>query len=897
MSNFIIYKLLTNLSTGNCTRFVALVFSLCLCTISYGQVNSDSLNNNISNISAENQVIPDLLFSGDSLNLANDSTRLDSISSDSLIVVKKSTLESAVEYQAEDSIRFDLRYKKVFLYNKDNITYGSINLQGDYMEINFKNNQIYSRGVEDSTGTIIGNPIFKESDDEFSSDEIKYNFDTKKGLITGVKTEESGGFLHGEKIKKMADNTAYIEGGRFTTCELDHPHYAFRFRKSKVIPGDKIITGPAYFEIGNVPTPLMVPFGLFPNQSGKQSGIIIPSYGESAKQGFYFMDGGYYWAISDYVDLTFLGSIYTRGSWALNTQSKYKKRYKYSGNLDLKYAINILGSEGSPDYNKSKDFKIFWTHTQDPKARPKSKFSANVNIRSSSFNQYELGNSFNDRLSNTFQSSVNYSTKFGEAWNLNVNIGHSQNTQNKTIQLKLPEISFSGPQYYPFRKKERIGSLKWYENISIKYSMVAKNQVNVADSIIFTPGWEQYFQNGMKHTIPISSSVKVLKYLNWTNSVTFSSRWYSQYYNKYWQDEIPIGLDSIIAAHEVTDTIHGFVTANDFNVSSSFSTKVYGMFLFGKNFPVNAIRHVITPTVSFSYRPDFSEPQWGYYKSYSKADTLDDIQYSIFDGAIYGSPGSGKQGALNFSLSNNFEMKIRDRSDTLTGTKKVVLIDNLSFSTSYNMAKDSLRWAPLLVSGRTKLFKNLDIKYASAWDPYILDSTGKRNLNQYEWNVNRRLFRMNDMSWTASLNLTLSNSTFKKKTDEKDEDSKDKKETVKAGTIPWSITFTYSLRYGMQHNYAYYVLVKDESIVQTLGFTANMQLTPNWKVNLRSGYDFEDKKLSYTQIQINRDLHCWEMGFSWIPFGNWKSWNFNINIKSSMFKDLKVEKKKSHLDR
>lgn len=894
MSKFIIYKLLTKLSTENCFLVVLSIFVFFPWAAAFGQADSAKIvgTDSLSLISSNDTVSK---MQPDSLLMNYISAQRDTAIVDTT-QKKKSTLDAQVDYMAEDSIRFDLRSKKVFLYKEDNINYGDINLTGDYMEIDFSKNEIYSKGVEDSTGTSSGNPVFKESDDEFASKEMKYNFETKKGLITGVSTEESGGFLHGEKIKKMPDNTAFIQGGRFTTCDLDHPHYAFRFRKSKVIPGDKIITGPAYFEIADVPTPLLVPFGLFPNQSGKQSGIIIPTYGETQKQGFYFKDGGYYWAISDYVDLTFLGSIYTRGSWALGTRSNYKKRYKYSGMLNLKYAINIVGSEGSPDYNKSKDFLIQWNHNQDPKARPKSKFSGNVNIRSSSFNQYELSNTFNDRLSSTFQSSINYSTRFGESWNLNVNLGHSQNTQNKTVSLKIPEISFSGTRFYPFRKKERSGGLKWYENISMKYSMVAKNEVNVADSLIFSPGWEQYFKNGMKHTIPISSTVKVLKYLNWTNSVTLNSRWYSQEIEKYWVEKSYEGLDTIPAFVD-QDTIQGFVTANDFDFSSSFSTKLYGMYMFGKKSPVQAIRHVLTPTVSFSYRPDFSESQWGYYKSYYNPDSDEYIDYSIFEGAVYGSPGSGKQGALNFSLSNNFEMKVRDRNDTVTGNRKVVLIDNLSFSTSYNLAKDSLRWAPLMVSGRTKLFKNLDIRYASAWDPYILDSAGTKNLNQFEWNVNHRLFRMKDMSWTAGLNLTLNNETFKKKSEKETKKTKTKKdEKVKEGTIPWSLNLNYSLRYGMRHNYNNYMLVKDESIVQTLGFSGNVQVTPNWKVSVRSGYDFEANKLSYTQIEINRDLHCWEMRFGWIPFGNWKSWNFSINIKSSMFKDLKVEKKKSHLD-
>ncbi len=859
----------------------------------------DSLQNPIL-IDSSSILMPDSTLLLDSLLMKMDTLANDSISNDSIPSIQNSTLDAQVDYQASDSLRFDLRTRKVFLYKDDNINYGSINLQGDYMEIDFTKNEIYSRGMEDSTGTVSGEPIFKESDDEFASVEMKYNFDTKKGLISGVSTEESGGFLHGEKIKKMPDNTAFIQGGRFTTCELDHPHYAFRFRKSKVIPGDKIITGPAYFEVAGVPTPLLVPFGLFPNQSGKQSGIIIPSYGESASQGFYFRDGGYYWAVNDYLDLEFLGSIYTRGSWALNTKASYKKRYKYTGNLNLKYAINIVGSEGSPDYNKSNDFLIQWSHSQDPKARPKSKFSANVNMRSSSYNQYELSNTYEDKVSSTFQSSVNFSTRFGDSWNFNANVSHSQNTKNQIVTMTLPQISLSGSRFYPFRKKDKAGALKWYDNIYLQYTVDAKNTVSVADSLMFTPGWEDYFNNGMQHKIPISSSVKIFKYLNWTNSINITSRWYSSYIDRNWEAIHDIEMDSVYGQVN-QDTINGFITATDFSLSSNVSTKLYGMYTFGKKSPVKAVRHVITPTVGFSYRPDFGESQWGYYDSYHDTITDETVEYSIFANGIYGSPQNGKSGNLNFSLVNNIEMKVRDRNDTVTGDRKIVLIDNLTFSTSYNMAVDSLNWQPLRISGRTKLFKNIDIRYNSLWDPYILDSAGTKNLNQTEWSVNHRLYRMENMSWSTGLNLTLNNSTFKdglfKKDDKSSEKSKGKKDDEpKAGTLPWSVNISYNLSYNMRHNYLNYELIRDNDVTQTLGFTANLQLTPNWKLNFRSGYDFKNEKLTTTMVDIVRDLHCWEMRFNWTPFGTWKSWNFSINIKSSMFKDLKVEKKKSHLD-
>lgn len=813
----------------------------------------------------------------------------DSAQNESAKIHKKSSLDNIIYATAQDSMRIDFKQLKVYMFKENVLTYGDYEIKSGKVDLNLKTKGLHAGGLADSAGRMLETPSFKDGDDTFDSEAMSFNFETKKGVIDGVRTEESGGYLYAEKSKRISDSAFFIRGGSFTTCDLKHPHFAFRFRKSKVVPGDKIYTGPAYFELAGIPTPLLVPFGLFPNQSGRRSGLIIPTYGQSNKQGYYFMDGGYYWAANDYMDFTFLGSIYTRGSWALGVSSNYKVRYRFNGRFDIKYAINILGNEGSPDYQRSKDFKVYWTHQQDSKARPKSKFSANVNVRSSSFNQYELRNSYNDRLSSSFQSSVNYATRFGKGWNMNINLGHSQNTQTKVMELKLPELSLSGSKLYPFRRKIRQGKLRWYENISLRYSMVAKNQISLPDSLFFTPGWEKHFRNGMKHTVPISSQLKVFKVFNWTNTVSLNSTWYANTYRKHWQPEQIIGGDTI-AQHVAIDTVSGFRSANTFNFTSSLTTKLYGMFRFGQNFPIRAIRHVLTPSISFAYRPDFSEEGWGYYDSYYNPVQEQEVVYSHFDGTIYGGPGRGKQGSLRFSLSNNFEMKVRDRKDTISGTRKVVLIESLTLSSSYNMAKDSLRWSPLMISARTKLLKNLDLRYASAWDPYVLDSTGSRNLNQYEWDVNHRLFRMKNMSWTVGMQLNLSEAIFNKKSGDK----KDKKAVAKL--LPWSLSVNYSLRYGMQHLYKYYVLEKKKDVVQTLGFNAKLQLTPNWRITMRSGYDFELKKLSYTQVEVYRDLHCWEMRFSWIPTGAWKSWNFGINLKASMFKDLKVEKKKRHLD-
>ncbi len=827
--------------------------------------------------------------------------QLDSLKNDSLTPShKKSQLDAIVEYNSADSLRFDIKNHKVYLFKDGLIDYDKINLKGDYVEIDFNKSEIYSKGVKNEAGKTIGSPVFTEDGKEFESKELRYNFDSKKGIISGVRTEEGDGFLLGEKIKKMANDVTFIQGGQYTTCQLPHPHYAFRFKKSKVIPGNMIITGPVFFEIEGVPTPLILPFGLFPNKMGKRSGILMPTYGQSTKQGYYLMNGGYYWSLSDYFDMSLKGSVYTRGSWSLNPNIRYVKKYAYSGSFDFKYAINILGTEGSPDYSRTRDFRIQWSHNQDAKARPNSKFSANVNIVTSTFNQFEIQNTFENKLNNTFQSSVNYSTNFNKKWFLNVNLGHRQNTRNKSFELTLPELSFTGTQIYPFRKKGKVGNLKWYDNISLKYSLSARNTALLPDSMLFQPGMGDYFKNGVKQNIPISSTIKVFKYFTWTNSANFTERWYAKTIQKNYE-VLSVDDAGKVTGKAVTLPVNGFRAAHDYSLSSSLNTRMYGMYLFGSKFPIQAIRHVMTPSVSFSYRPDFSLEKYGYYENYYDEALDKFVQYSIFDGAVYSGPSAGRSGSVNFSLANNFEMKVRNRKDTITGTKKVVLIDNLTLTTNYNMAKDSLRWAPLVLNARTKLFKNLDLRYSSVFDPYILDSTGTHNLNQYEWTVNRRFLRLDNSNWRVGLNLRLNNDTFKKKKEEaaagakKSEDNKKSASKSKA-LMPWNLTVSYTFQYISNRDYVAYVLSKDQKVIQTLGISGSIDLTPNWKISVRTGYDFQNNKLSYTSMNIYRDLHCWEMRFSWIPLGTWKSWNFAINIKSSMFKDLKLEKKKSHLD-
>ncbi len=813
--------------------------------------------------------------------IPSDSTTIIVVDSAQL-VISPNAIENIIDYQAVDSIRFDLVNKKIFLYYKSEITYDDLHLEADYVEINMENGEIFATGVADSTGTVLGKPMFKQGEQDFKTEKMRYNINTKKGVIHSVITEEGSGFMHGEKIKKYEDNTTYVKGGKYTTCDADCPHFELAFERAKVVPNDKIITGPAYLRIEGVPTPLALPFGYFPNKKGRANGIIIPSYGESANRGFFFENGGFYWGINDYVDLALLGDIYTRGSWAAKVRSNYNKRYKFNGNLDVAYALNITGEKNTTEYQKANDFMFRWMHQQDPKSHPTRRFAADVNIISNTFSKFNP-TSTNDYLSNTFQSGVSYSTSFAGKYNLSANIRHSQNTLTRQVDMSLPEINFSANRFYPFRKKKRSGSLKWYENISMSYNSNMRNKITTIDTLLFSENLIDKMQNGIRHSIPISSSIKVLKYFNWNNSVNYTERWYTESIDKYWSN------NGFADGALITDTIKGFKAARDFNYNSSLTTRLYGMVQFKKG-KLAAVRHVLTPTMNFAYNPDFGSSKWGYYKYYH--DQSGNLrQYSIFEGGMYGSPANRKSGLASLSLTNNLEAKIRSKKDT-ADSRKIVLIENLTFSSAYNVAMDSLRWIPLVVNGRTTLFKNLYVTYNSVWDPYSLDSLGRRT-SKMELD-NGRLFRMTSTDWNFSLNLAMNQAFIDKIFLPKGLDNTTTTTSSTAQSSDWNMTLSYNLYYVNRENPM--LKMYEDDVIQSLNVNGEFHLTRKWKINFTSGYDFKSKDFSYTAIDIYRDLHCWEMRFNWIPFGFRKSWNFTINVKASVLQDLKYALRKDFRD-
>ena len=859
------------------------------------QIVSDSLKlNNTVKINVDDTIFKKNIVVRDSLKHTSDTTLA---VADSLkeIPLSKNAITEIIKYKAQDSIAMEPGSKMAFIHKKGSIDYLDLNLKADDISVDFDKQILYAQGAPDSAGKIKGKPIFKQGETEYNANKITYNINTQKGIINGVITQEGDGFLHGDKVKKLNDSVMCLNSGMFTTCNHAEPHFAIKFTKSKLLTNDKIVTGPAYLSISDVPTPLVLPFAFFPFTKGRSSGVIIPSYGWANNRGFYLRGGGYYFAINDYFDLLLAGDIYTNLSWAINPKTNYYKRYKYKGALDLRYEKTKLGLKGTDSYSEFGDFKLAWTHQQDPKANPNSRFSANVNLVSRNYSKWTSNT--NDYFNSTTNSSIAYSTTLGSNFNLSANLGESYNINTRVVELKLPSISLSSSQFYPFRRKNPQGSYRWYENISVSYVMNASNNITTYDSLLLKPDVFKAMKNGISHSVPISSSVKVLKYLNWTNKITYNERWHWSTVRK---DIDP--MTNML----VMDTVSGFQSNRDATFNSSLNTRLYGMFNFKKGF-VKAIRHVIKPSLSFNYRPDFGNPDFGFWQSYT--DTLGmEHKYSIFEQSLYGGPSYGKTGNIGFSVSNNLEMKVASEKDTVSGVKKIVLIEDLTVGMSYDMAKDSLNWSSLTITGRTTLFKSLVINYSGYFIPYALDEQGNMT-NVFLWEKEKKLFKRKNSQWNMQLNWTLNPNMFKdENTDKTPTNTIPTNEILQSPfnnpnqmignvvdfSVPWNLSIAYTLSFISQY---YANLMNYESdVVQTISLRGDLNLTKNWKIAFTTGYDFEAKKMSYTSIDIYRDLHCWEMRFNWVPFGYYKSWNFTINVKAGMLQDLKYNMRNSYQD-
>lgn len=794
-------------------------------------------------------------------------------------VISANAISSVVEYSAKDSVVNDLQNRRTYLFGGAVVRYENMELSADYIEIDFSHNELYACGVADSNGVLHGNPVFTQESDNYRAREIMYNFTTKKGKISHVITTQDDGFIHGEQVKKMGDNVAFIKRGKYTTCELEDPHFEIAFSKAKVIQHDKILIGPAYLSFTGVPTPLALPFGFFPLDSKHKSGLVMPSIGQAGSLGFYLRDLGFYFAINDNIDLLLSADLYTRGSWALKAKSNYVYRYKCNGVVEVAFARSLTGDRiDTANFKKSNNYKIYWDHKQDSKSHPRTRFNAHIDMQSANYARYNM-TSANDYLSNQFTSSVSFSTSAADIFFLDAGISFSQNTGAHTVNMKLPNISMSVAQFYPFRKKDKAGKLKWYDNISMKWTSQLVGQINTTDSMFLKPLTWQQFETGMMHTIPITIPIKIAKTINWNTSVTLTEKWYLQHYTR------GMTWDSTAAETPVLHQYFNrkFGAVHDLNISSNLTTKVYVMYTFKKG-GLNAIRHIITPTLNFTFQPKLNGRN---NAQYVNPMTGEIVEYTYYDNAIFGGGTSRMTARAQVSFGNNVEIKVRSKRDTVTGIKKVPIIDNFNISMYYDFAADSMNWSTLTMSGRSTLFKQLYLTYSFIFDPYSINEKGRR-VNITEWSANRRLLRFSGGTYSVSLNYRIDQNTFKSKDPERQKNR-----------LPWSLTFNYTFTYGINDNLEYYRNLYQNTdlkpyahnMVHTLNVAGDINITKKWRVGFTTGYDFVQKSLSYTSLDFHRDMHCWEMSFNWIPVGYRKGWSFTINVKSSTLRDVLKYKK------
>jgi len=851
---------------------------------------------------------------------------------DSVKKSRRGALEDPVAYEAKDSIVFMMDSKNAYLYGKGKVDYQNITLTSENITMNMDSSIVHAIGAVDSLGRLYGKPVFKQGKDEYESETMSYNFDTRRGFITNVTTEQQEGFLYSEEAKKGKDNELYLRRGRYTTCDEEHPHFYIALSKAKVHTGKDVFSGPAWLVVEDVPLPIAIPFAYFPFTSKYSSGFIMPSYGDENSRGFYLRDGGYYFAVNDYWDLKITGEIFTKGSWGLGAQTTYKKRYKYSGNFYFNYQVTKTGEKNLPDYSVTKNFKLQWRHQQDSKMNPNSSFSASVNFATQSYEKNNLTSLYNPTsyAQSTRTSSVSYSRSFPKiGLSLSSSFNITQNMRDSTISLTLPNLSINLQKFYPFKKKVQVGKQKWYEKISMSYSGTLQNSITTKEDQLLHSNLIKDWNNGMRHTIPISASFTLLKYINIVPMFNYTERWYSRKVNQSWDTE----NQSV-----VRDTIYGFNRVYNYNLSLSANTKAYVFFqpnkkIFGDK--IQMVRHVISPSISFSYAPDFSASRYGYYKTYTKTDmdgNVSLVEYSPYQGAIYSYPGRGKTGSISFDIGNNIEMKIKSDSDS-TGVKKVSIIDELGANLSYNLAAKQQPWSNLSTRLRLKWGK-FALNLNTTWMTYAYEFDKNGNVvvgNKTEWSYGR-FGRFQGMS--KNLSYTFNNQSWKKwvkgfrklfygEDDEEevtadnnledgmeldnpdnDKQGENKKENSDGldenGYMKFSIPWSFSVSYGitMAEDRSRNINVKNMrypfKFVHNLNFSGNVKLSSNWIINFSSGWDFTNNELSMTTVNVSRDMHCFNISAGFV-FGPFTSYHVTMRANASTLTDaLKYDKKSSY---
>lgn len=865
----------------------------------------------------------------------NDTARADTAT----VTAKQSegAFDAEITYSATDSIVF-MGDGTGFLYGNTDVKYKEMNLSGaNFVRVKMDSTLIYAQATTDSTGALVGKPIFKDGEAEYTSNEMTYNFRSKRGFVRQAVTQQGEGYIISERTKIIDNQTILLADGKYTTCDLhDHPHFYLDLSKAKVKPGEYIVSGAANLVVLDIPLPVALPFGFFPFNTSYSSGLEMPSFETELTRGYGLVNGGYYFAISDFVDLSLKGDIYTKGTWGVNLISNYLKRYKFNGGISISYREDVTGEKDMPDYSKAKNLSIRWSHTQNPKVNPFRTFSASVNFSTSGYNRSNINSYYTPvNAENTKSSSISFSQRFpNNPFSLTANFGIDQRTRDSTISITLPNVAISMSRIYPLKRKNRIGKERWYEKISMSYSGNISNSITAKENRLLQSSLADDWRNGMQHSIPLSASFNVLNYITISPSFSYRERWYLNSIRKEWDD----------INQEVTTTREqGFKRVFDYNLSVSANTTLYGTYIPNKKIfgdKIEAIRHKLEPSVGYGYTPDFGDPKWGYWDSYVREflDPKDptrmmaeEVHYSRYEGSLYGGPGRGKSGNVFFSLNNNLEMKVKNDKDTTQTkpTRIISLIDQFSLSSGYNFIADSMKWSNFSSTLRVKLGKSYTLSLSGAFDPYmnVLSPDGRslRRVNKLRWNHGKfPRFLGTSMSW----GYTFNNATFQRK-EKKNEDSEeeegvgeshsfsddpnnpdhesslhvenqgtntnlDKNETDLDGyekiDIPWSLSVNYSVRYGDAPTFDPEKLEYYRRFTHNLNFTGNIQLTPGWQISGTTSYDFEAKQFTYTSFNVTRNLHCWTLTGNFVPFGLYKTYNFRIGVNSSMLADLKWEK-------
>jgi len=829
--------------------------------------------------------------------------------------------DEKIEYSAVDSTKFSKDKSVIYLYGKARVIYQSFELDADYISYDSKTNTVFASGKKDpKSNKYVGKPIFK-MDKEGSSvaDSLFYNTKSGKGRVFNTFTEQEGGFFSGGQSKRQPDNEINVKGMTYSTCDLPHPHYGLYITKG-IVTDKQIITGPVYLKIEDIPLPLGLPFAFFPKPNKKNSGVILPSFGDDATRGFNFQNFGYYLILNDYWDAKFLGTLYTRGSYSASVTSSYKKRYKYTGNIKLDYGSNRYGVEGTPQYEPQKDYSIQWVHTQDANARPGTTFSSNVNIKTRKYNTNTAGgNTYNPYAiaENILSSGISYSKNFSNGINYSLAATHSQNTQSGDVNITLPTFSMNVPTFSPFDSKKRVGDQKWYQKLTVGYSVTASNTIATKDSLLFRQETLNNLSNGIQHNIPVSINFTALKYFNFTAGTTYTERWQFQSTR---QTAIKGIVDNGIVQdyRTVLDTVNGFNRSGEYSFNTSVSTKIYNTAQFKNLGKLKALRWVMTPNVSMNYRPDFSAPSFGNYKNLYYQDgtpVYDPIynrikRYSIHQGTLLGGPAEGESGSIGFGIDNTVEAKVLSAKDTTgTGMKKIPIIQGLSINGSYNFLAPSYKLSDLAFSGRSQFTDKLGFTYDGIFSPYatqdsIISTTAKvRNrIDKYTipvltnfgfsfgYSLNAEAFKARNQAIDNATKQVQKTGMTPEQAAQLQEVSNDPNAFVDF-KIPWNFTFSYRFDYSKPRTEF------NATTTNTLNFNGDFNVTPKWKVQFTSGYDFKTNGLSPTSFSIYRDMHCWDMSIHWIPIGTYRSYNLTIKVKASILQDLKLSKQQAYYTR